>query len=424
MKPSKIRAVDAPEPDPDESQSDFMDRCRASGATEAQCQQAWGDEQEDQQDDTVGRALGYPHILEAVTSTPWAILSTKLAVIMNVLAMRAAGHRLSREEIRERIGARHDEDDEQPAYRVLASSGTRTQGGAVAVIPLQGTLAPRAGAMAESSGVTGLERWTSNLRSAIADPSVGSVVIDIDSPGGSVFGVQETFDAIRALRGGKPIVAVANSMAASAAYWLASAADELVVTPSGEVGSIGVIAAHEDLSAALDRAGVKVSLITAGKYKAEGSPFEPLSAETREFIQSRVDDYYGMFTRAVARGRGTTATAVRDGYGQGRMLGSQQAVQAGMADRVGTLEDTVSRLARGTWERPQRGANAMVPVDGMEFPAAVTIGFNQLALSGDIEGLARATQQAIMDALQPAQRPPSLDLQRRRMRRRGIPAAG
>lgn len=397
-----VMAVDAPEPDPDESQSDFMDRCRASGSPEAQCQQAWDDEQEDQQDQDAGQALGYPHILEAVTSTPWAILSSKLAVIMNVLAMRAAGHRLSKDEIRERIGARHDEgDDEQPAYRVLAGSGTRTQGGAVAVVPLQGTLAPRAGSMAESSGVTGLERWTSNLRSAIADPSVGSVVIDIDSPGGSVFGVQETFDAIRALRSsGKPIVAVANNMAASAAYWLASAADELVVTPSGEVGSIGVIAAHEDLSAALDRAGVKVSLITAGKYKAEGSPFEPLSAETREFIQSRVDDYYGMFTRAVARGRGTTATAVRDGFGQGRMIGSQQAVAAGMADRVGTLEDTVSRLARGIWEKPQRGANATLLVDSSD--AIVTSGFVQLT--------------------EASERRPSLDLQRRRMRRRGIPA--
>ncbi|MCC7371633.1 MAG: S49 family peptidase, partial [Chloroflexi bacterium] len=132
---------------------------------------------------------------------------------------------------------------------------------------------------------------------------------------------------------------------ASAAYWIASSADEIVVTPSGEVGSIGVFTAHEDISAALEAEGVTVTLISAGKYKTEGNPFEPLSEEARGAIQARVDDYYSMFVRAVARGRGVKPADVRGGFGQGRVVGADEAVRLGMADRVGTMAQTVERLA-------------------------------------------------------------------------------
>lgn len=352
----------------------------------------------------------YRHILNAVAATPWAILPAKLAVILDLLTLRASGARLTTEEIQDRIGAARQ-----------SSSGAR-QAGSVAVLPLMGTLIPRASLLAEASGATSLERWTSDLRQAINDPSVGSVVLDVDSPGGSVFGVQETADAMRAMMrsSGKPIVAVANNMAASAAYWLASACDELVCTPSGEVGSIGVIAAHEDLSAALEREGIKVSLITAGKFKGEGNPFAPLAEDTRGYLQSRVNDYYRAFVASVARGRGTTAEAVRDGYGQGRMLGAKAAVQAGMADRVGTLEDTIGRLAGGKWSKPERSTGGSLILDAetaelldldvwtpIETPADAALDMVELEI--DVE---RAVTAATS----------SLDLRRRRMRRRGIPA--
>jgi len=151
-------------------------------------------------------------------------------------------------------------------------------------------------------------------------------------------------DEIMAGRAQKKIVAVANGMAASAAYWLACCATELVVTPSGQVGSIGVFAAHEDMSKALEQEGVKVSLVSAGKFKTEGNPYEPLSDEARAALQAKVDEFYGMFVKSVAKGRGVSQASVRDGYGQGRMLLASAAVKEGLADSISTLDQVLSKL--------------------------------------------------------------------------------
>ncbi len=217
--------------------------------------------------------MRYEHIARWVMETPWAILPSKLAAILELLALRVAGERLTEEEIRARIGAAA-----RPVHRVT---------GNVAVLPLFGTISHRAGMMAESSGGTSTERFTSLFRQALADPNVGAIVLDVNSPGGSVEGVDELSSEIFTSRGTKPIVAVANGMATSAAYWIATAADELVAIPSGQVGSIGVWAAHEDDSVYLEKLGVKVSLIKAGRHKAEENPFEPLSDEARSAIQAR-----------------------------------------------------------------------------------------------------------------------------------------
>lgn len=151
-------------------------------------------------------------------------------------------------------------------------------------------------------------------------------------------------------------MAIANHLAASAAYWIGSAADELVVTPSGEVGAIGVFAAHEDISKSLEMEGIAISLISAGKYKTEGNPYEPLSDEARAAIQAEVDGYYDMFVKAVARNRGVKPADVRGGFGEGRVVRAQQAVSLGMADRIATLDETIERLQRGSARKP--GASA------------------------------------------------------------------
>lgn len=278
--------------------------------------------------------LQYTRILQAVNETPWAILPSKLAVIRDLLAIRAAGHKL--------------EDEEIAAAMNGASNGSRPLGaGNTAVLPLVGTIVPRGNMFSESSGAVSVQRFTSLFRAALADPDVASIVIDVDSPGGQVDGVEELSAEIFKARGQKPVTAVVNTMAASAAYWIATAADEVIVTPSGEVGSIGVFAMHQDLSEMATMQGVKVSLISAGKYKTEGNPFEPLGEEARAAIQKRVDEYYGLFVSAVARNRGVSRSDVRGGYGEGRMVGAREAVASGMADRVGTLDETISRLAGG-----------------------------------------------------------------------------
>ena len=147
-----------------------------------------------------------------------------------------------------------------------------------------------------------------------------------------------------ALRGQKKQIAQVNDMACSAAYWLASQCDEIVSIPSGTTGSIGVFCAHEDLSAALDKEGIKVTLISAGKHKTSGNPFEPLSDEERAVLQTRVDDAYGQFVKDVARGRGVTPADVRHGYGEGRALGAKDAKAAGLIDRIATMDETLARL--------------------------------------------------------------------------------
>lgn len=330
----------------------------------------------------------YSHVLQAVVDTPWAILPAKFAAIRDLLALRATGVRLTADEIQQHIGA-------------APTGGGARSVGSVAVLPLRGTLIPRADLMTEMSGGTSLERWTAAFRQAVADPGVSAIVLDVDSPGGSVFGVQEAADVVYKARGGKPVAAVANSLMASAAYWIGVAADELVVTPSGEVGSIGVFGAHEDMSQALQQAGVTVSLISAGKFKTEGNPFEPLSADARDAMQSRVNDYYQAFTQAVARGRNTNVAAVRAGFGEGRVVGARQAVTLGMADAVGTLDETINRLARG--KRIGSHAESLTRFE---------------ALTEDTLTEAEASELDAILASAPAW--PSLDLRRRRLRRRAI----
>jgi signal peptide peptidase SppA len=275
--------------------------------------------------------MRYELISRWVMNTPWAILPEKLAAIMGLLAIRADGERLSPEEIAAATGGRRN--------------GGPTQNGAIAVLPLYGTIAHRADMLMESSGGTSTERFSQALRTVLADSTVGAIVLDVDSPGGAVDGVPELASEIMRARAVKPVVAVANTLAASAAYWIGSAATELYVSPSGEVGSVGVWAAHQDLSAFYEKEGVRTTLITAGKYKAETNPYQPLSADARGFLQSRVDEFYGMFVAAVAKQRGTSSEAVRGGFGEGRVVGAKAAVNAGMADAVGTLDDAIARAA-------------------------------------------------------------------------------
>lgn len=317
-----------------------------------------------------GEQLKYRHIIQTVAEKPWAILPSTLSVIVDLLSYRARGHRLTAAEVRERIS--HGQTE--AAARRASATGA---GGAVAVLPLYGVIAPRASQVNSVSGPagTGVDEFTQMFRQALSDPAVGSILVEVDSPGGRVDQVPELADEIRRARGQKPIVAIANGRAASAAYWIAAQCDELVVTPSGEVGSIGVYCAHEDMSAALEQEGVKVTLISAGKFKTEGNPFEPLSEEALAAMQADVDAYYQMFVGAVAKGRGVTADTVRDDFGQGRMVMAGAAVKAGMADRVATFDDTVRRLASGDSGKRGRSAHTIdveIAADTSQLDAALT----------------------------------------------------
>jgi hypothetical protein len=134
-----------------------------------------------------------------------------------------------------------------------------------------------------------------------------------------------------------------------------------VVTPSGEVGSIGVYSMHFDWSGAMDTAGVKVTVVRAGEHKAEGHPYPPLEEDAEAHLQSLIDDYYRAFVRDVAKGRGTSTAAVLDRFGQGRTFTAHRAVERGMADRVATLDDVIAEAQQGRAPARRRRAEAPTP---------------------------------------------------------------
>lgn len=278
----------------------------------------------------------YTHVMSLLYNTPWAILPEKLHAMTEVLRLRLQGVTFTAEEIRERVGAAPVRTGAMPMVS-----------GSVAVLPLRGVISQRANLITQASGGTSAEAFGKAFQGAIESDSVKAVVLDIDSPGGIVHGTAELANLIFAARGRKPIVAVANAQADSGAYFIGSQADEFVSIPTGLVGSIGVIAEHIDRSKAEAMAGLKTTLIAAGKFKVEGNPHEPLSTAGRQHAQTLVDSFYEMFVGAVARGRGVSAEAVRDGFGQGRTLGSKAALAAGMIDRIATLEEVVTQLGGG-----------------------------------------------------------------------------
>lgn len=224
----------------------------------------------------------------------------------------------------------------------------------VAVIPVYGVVEQRESIWSMLFGGASTEAIGRQLDSAMADKSVKAIVLDVDSPGGTVPGVQELADRIHQASHEKPIVAVANSMMASAAYWISSAAGRVVAAPGSDVGSIGVYSVHMDYSEALANEGIKVTVTKAGKYKAEGNPYEPLSEDAADYEQRQVNAIYSEFVNSVARGRGVSAAVVRESYGQGRTMLAGDAKAAGLVDEIDTLSGVVSRLSRGAMRGVRR----------------------------------------------------------------------
>ena len=277
-------------------------------------------------------------------ATPWALMPERLNAVAAVLA-RWSRNTPASEDVMQRIAA------DRSAREARRQSNQVNGGGAVngiAVLPLYGMVTQRGNMVDDVSGPGSVstQQFAASLRQALTDESVSQILIDIDSPGGSVYGVAELADEIISARAQKPVIAIANSLAASAAYWIGACASEFYVTPGGEVGSIGVWQAHQDYSKAMDEAGVKTTLISAGKFKVEGNPYTPLDEDAQAFMQSRVDDYYAAFTKAVAKGRGVSIAQVRDGMGQGRVLGAEAALASNMVDGIASLDDVVRKMRR------------------------------------------------------------------------------
>lgn len=232
-----------------------------------------------------------------------------------------------------------------PSPESRAATKFKNVNGDIAIMELTGTIAQRMGIMEAASGGTSTEAFGIKFDELANDPKIKAIVMDVDSPGGSAFGLEELSTKIRqARKPGRPIIAIANSLMASAAYYIASAADEIVATPGGQVGSIGTILVHTDISKTNEMIGIKKTIIKAPLNKGESNPFEPLSEGDAVALQNTVDQYYDMFVSAVATNRSISKATVKTDFGQGRLLTTRDALAAGMIDRIGTLESVVSRL--------------------------------------------------------------------------------
>lgn len=265
-----------------------------------------------------------PFIAGRVFDTPLLIARVKLDTILGVLAPRLRGENLP-------FGAKPVARD----YEVTSG---------VAIIPIVGTLVRRTVGLEAQSGLMSYGAIADRLDAALQDSAVKSILLDIDSPGGEAGGVFDLADKIFAARKIKPIWAIVNDEAFSAAYAIAAATDKIYLSRTGGVGSIGVIAVHLDQSVAEADAGLKYTAIYAGEHKNDFSPHEPLSDPARAQLQTEVDRVYELFATSVARMRGIELTAVK--ATEAALYFGDQSIVAGLADRIGTMGDALSDLTK------------------------------------------------------------------------------
>jgi signal peptide peptidase SppA len=263
-----------------------------------------------------------------VLTSPWAIAPSKLQEIRAVYEAHTRGPKI---------------DLKVFSLPSAPPAGYEVRGG-VAVIPIEGVLTKGRSFFSILFGGSSMREIGDAFEAALADPEVKSIVLSIDSPGGTVDGTQELSQRISAGRGIKPIVAWADGMVASGAYWTAAAAEKIYISgDTVQVGSIGVAATHVDVSEQDKQFGERWTEITAGKYKRIASSHAPLSLEGKAYIQEQVDHIYSVFVESVADLRGRSVDQVLESA-DGRIFIGRQAVDVGLVDGVSTLAEVISQL--------------------------------------------------------------------------------
>lgn len=285
----------------------------------------------------------YPRLASMIFNTPqmvrddWldmAVTWANQSMNLNIVNLTVGGQ----------LQAMHDDD--APTIEAASPSERRLQAAretGVYILPIHGALVSRSAHLDMCTTMTSYEDIRSQLQAALNDGSVEHVALDIDSPGGSATGMIDLASEIYAARNLKPITAIVNFSAYSAAYGLASAASEIVLSNSSGVGSIGVIARHVDMSKRYEAEGVKITTIFAGARKADLSSDAPLSEEATAWLTELVQQNYAEFTDMVARNRGLTVAAVR-GTEAGVYFG-QQGIALGLADRIEPPQAAINRIA-------------------------------------------------------------------------------
>ncbi|AYN26417.1 S49 family peptidase [Buttiauxella sp. 3AFRM03] len=213
----------------------------------------------------------------------------------------------------------------------------------IAVLPVTGTLVHKLGTMRPFSGMTGYDGIIARLEQAISDPEVKGVLLDIDSPGGQVAGAFDCADVIARLRDEKPIWALSNDMACSAAMLIAAACSYRLNTQTGRMGSVGVLMAHSNYSGALEQAGLEVTLIYAGSHKVDGNPYEKLPEDVRADFQAKIDTARDMFARKVSGYMGMSVQAVL--ATEAAVYDGESAVSIGFANQIVNSADAIDVMS-------------------------------------------------------------------------------
>jgi signal peptide peptidase SppA len=270
-----------------------------------------------------------------VIASPWAIQPEKYQEILSIYGAHVRGEKIDLQAVEAQLG--RPLDNQTVGYEV-------TNG--VAVLPLQGVLAKRMNLFTKISGGASTELAMKDFKAALEDPSVSSIILAIDSPGGAVDGIKEFADLIYVSRGQKPVISLGEGLMASAGYYLGAAAEKVYISDGlAQVGSIGVVAAHRDISGMEAKAGIKTTEVFAGRYKRIASQYQPLSDEGRADIQEKLDYVYSVFVEDVARYRGVSTEKVLTDMADGRIFIGEQAVTAGLVDGVSTLDGLMGKLA-------------------------------------------------------------------------------
>lgn len=302
-----------------------------------------------------------------VVSAPWAITPDMFKEVQGIYGRHMRGEKIDVKELEAATGV-----------KLMNSRRDYLVQDGVAIIGLDGVLAKRMNLFMWISGGTSMQIAGNQLRQALQDPEVRAIALHVDSPGGTVDGTSELADAVFAARGIKPVIAIADGMMASAAYWIGSAAASVYIAgPTTVVGSIGVVATHTDWSRYDKNQGIDSIEITAGKYKRLETESGSLTREGRLVMQSQVDQLYQIFVDAVARNRGASVEDVLSRMADGRTFIGDKAIEAGLVDGVSTLDQVIARAAAGEFGAAKKltaldGVSKTVASEG-DVPMNVTV---------------------------------------------------
>jgi signal peptide peptidase SppA len=339
-------------------------------------------------------------------ASPWAILPETYQQILEIYNAHLRGPKLD-------LSAFEKSLEATSGPKRTRVDGYSTIQSGVGILELFGPMAKRASGIARAcTDMTGTAQAIESFQKLVGDPEVKAIILHIDSPGGAVDGTMDLARVVHAARGTKPIVAFADGLMASAAYWVGSACDSIrLANATTRIGSIGVVATHVDVSGAEAKEGVKTTEITAGKFKRVLSAYQPLTADGRATLQELVDDIYTLFVQDVSTFRNVPVEQVLERMAEGRVFMGAKALEVGLADGVSSLTELIAELAQkpairktGAGRAPSRNATIsqestmaltrdelMATAEGQEL-------IKSLIDEGKTQGLAQGLAQAKADA--------------------------